>query len=55
MSNPDTVQRQPQTSDYIFPYNPRSICTAFTRACQVLGILDLTFHEMRHEATQPPV
>jgi integrase len=44
------VERQPKTSDYIFPYNCRSICAAFTRACQVLGIHDLHFHDMRHEA-----
>jgi integrase len=44
------VERQPEVSDYIFPYNSRSICAAFTRACQVLGIHDLHFHDMRHEA-----
>ena len=35
----------------IFPYNPSSVSTAFTRACQSLGIKDLTFHDMRHAAT----
>lgn len=35
----------------IFPYNPRSAGTAFTRACQALGIKDLHFHDLRHEGT----
>lgn len=47
----EIVQRQPRTSSRIFPYNPRSVSTAFTRACQLLGIADLTFHDLRHEAT----
>ena len=45
------IQRQPRTSEYIFPYNSRSIQAAFTRACQILGIQDLHFHDCRHEAT----
>jgi integrase len=38
-------------NEYIFPYNPRSIGAAFTRACKFLGIRDLHFHDLRHEAT----
>jgi len=34
----------------IFPYNARSVSTNFTRACAKLGILDLRFHDLRHEA-----
>lgn len=45
------VERQPKTSEYIFPYQPKSVCDAFTRACHILGIKDLRFHDMRHEAT----
>ncbi len=45
------VERQPKTSEYIFPYESKSICDAFTRACHVLGIENLRFHDMRHEAT----
>lgn len=45
------VQAQPRTSEHIFPYEPRSIGAAFTRACRVLGIKDLRFHDLRHEAT----
>lgn len=47
----EIVQRQPVTSDYIFPYNPKSVSAAFTRACHILGIKNLRFHDLRHEAT----
>lgn len=33
----------------LFPYNPRSVGTAFRRACCELQIEDLTFHDLRHE------
>nr|WP_298719887.1 site-specific integrase [uncultured Steroidobacter sp.] len=45
------IEHQPKTSEYIFPYDPRSVSAAFTRACHVLGIQDLRFHDLRHEAT----
>jgi integrase len=45
------AQTQARMSEYIFPYDPRSISAAFTRACHVLGIKDLRFHDLRHEAT----
>jgi integrase len=45
------VKSQPRTSEYIFPYDPNSVSAAFTRACQLLGIQDLRFHDLRHEAT----
>jgi integrase len=35
----------------IFPYNGRSVGTAFRRACQDLEIVDLHFHDLRHEGT----
>ena len=35
----------------IFPFNPKSIGAAFTRCVQFLGIDDLHFHDLRHEAT----
>jgi integrase len=47
----EIVERQPVTSEYIFPYNPKSVSAAFTRACHILGIVDLHFHDLRHEAT----
>jgi len=37
--------------DRIFPHNHRSAGTAFTRACAMLGIVDLHFHDLRHEGT----
>ena len=35
----------------VFPYNSRSVGTAFRRACRKLKIQDLHFHDLRHEAT----
>lgn len=37
--------------DRVFPYNGRSLGTAFRRTCRELGIEDLHFHDLRHEAT----
>jgi integrase len=45
------VARQPRTHERIFPYNAKSVSAAFTRACKILGIKDLRFHDGRHEAT----
>lgn len=33
----------------LFPFNADSISTSFTRACAILGIEDLHFHDLRHE------
>ena len=35
----------------IFPYNGRSVGTAFRRQCRDLKIEDLRFHDLRHEGT----
>jgi integrase len=35
----------------IFPYNSRSVGTAFRRGCRELGIEDLHFHDLHHEGT----
>jgi len=45
--------RQPRMAgeDRIFPFNSKSIGSAFTRACIRLAIEDLCFHDLRHEAT----
>jgi integrase len=40
-----------QNGGRIFPYNSRSTGTVFRRACKELGIRDLHFHDLRHEAT----
>jgi integrase len=45
------IKRHEKTDDQIFPYNERSISTAFTRACQKLKIDNLHFHDLRHEGT----
>ncbi len=37
-------------NDRVFPYNGRSVGAAFRRACQELKIVDLHFHDLRHEA-----
>lgn len=46
----DIVQRQPRIDDRIFPYNAKSVSAAFTRACHMLEIEDLRFHDLRREA-----
>lgn len=45
------VQKQAMTCEYIFPFNEKSISSAFTKACKRLDIEDLRLHDMRHEAT----
>lgn len=37
--------------DRIFPFNSKSVGTAFRRGCAELEIADLHFHDLRHEAT----
>ena len=43
------IMTMPKGATEIFPYNCRSISASFTRACKVLGIADLHFHDLRHE------
>ncbi|OON41627.1 integrase [Izhakiella australiensis] len=45
----DIVQRQPKTSDLIFPYNSRSVSVGFQRVRNALGIKDLRYHDLRRE------
>lgn len=47
----ELVKKQPTVSPEIFPYDANSVGTAFTRCCAALGIKNLTFHDLRHEAT----
>lgn len=44
------IQRQPRTSERIFPYSSATVSTIFARACNALGIVDLRFHDLRHTA-----
>lgn len=37
------------TAPEIFPFTPDAITAAFTRACKILDIDDLHFHDLRHE------
>jgi len=37
-------------TERVFPSNGRSVGTAFRRCCRELGIVDLHFHDPRHEA-----
>jgi hypothetical protein len=46
----EIVECQPDSDPFIFPYDPRGVSSAFTEACHVLGIPDLHFHDLRHEA-----
>ena len=43
------VEMMPRRSEHIFPYEPDTVCEAFRRACKTLGIVDLRFHDFRHE------
>lgn len=43
------VLSMPRSGPFIFPYKADAISAAFTRACQMLGIDDLKFHDLRHE------
>ncbi len=37
-------------ADSLVPCNGKSVSAAWTRACKVLRIKDLRFHDLRHEA-----
>ena len=43
------TQQKGKRKGTIFPHNGESISTAFTKACKMLGIKDLHFHDLRHE------
>lgn len=46
----DIVMRQPKSKDgRIFPFNEKSFSSIFPRACKELKIVDLRFHDLRHE------
>jgi integrase len=44
------IMRQGITEGRIFPYHEKTISKYFTDACKVLGIEDLHYHDLRHEA-----
>ncbi len=43
------IDVMPRTDERIFPYSGEAISAAHARACAVLGIEDLHFHDLRHE------
>ena len=43
------IESMPKTKPEIFPYSPDAITANFTRACRLLGIEDLRFHDLRYE------
>ncbi|HET8919788.1 MAG TPA: site-specific integrase [Xanthobacteraceae bacterium] len=43
------INSMPRDGERIFPYSTDAISAAFTRACKILGIEDLRFHDLRHE------
>lgn len=43
------IEGMPKKKPQIFPYTTDAISTNFTRACKLLGIDDLHFHDLRHE------
>lgn len=45
------IDSVPMKPGAIFPYNHRSVSSSFTKACAFLGIIDLHFHDLRHEGT----
>lgn len=45
----EIIERQPRTSEYIFPYNEATFSSIFPRACKTLGIVNLRWHDLRHE------
>lgn len=43
------LKKVPRTDERIFPYDPKTVGGRFTKACQLLEIKDLRFHDLRHE------
>lgn len=45
------ILQQPRNGPLIFPLTAKAMSANFTRSCKLLGIQDLHFHDLRHEAT----
>lgn len=43
------IETMPRTKREIFPFKADAISASFTRACKMLGIEDLHFHDLRHD------
>jgi len=46
----EIIQRQPRVDERVFPYLANGISGQFRKMCKRLGIKDLRFHDLRHEA-----
>jgi integrase len=44
------IEAQPRTDARIFPYTAPVVSTIFSRACKIICVTDLRFHDLRHEA-----
>lgn len=44
------IRVMPRISKFIFPFDPRSVGAAFRRHREKVGVVDLRFHDLRHEA-----
>lgn len=47
----ELLEQLPRTAKQVFSTKPDSVSQAFNRACKRVGITDLRFHDLRHEAT----
>lgn len=45
----EIINSLPKIDARILPYNSESVSASFERACKRLGIVDLRFHDLRHE------
>lgn len=45
----DIIKRQVRQSGFIFPYKTGSISAAWSRACDLAGVNDCHWHDLRHE------
>lgn len=43
------IKAMPRQVEQIFPYSTDAISAGFTRACKLLGITNLHFHDLRHD------
>ncbi|WP_090261180.1 site-specific integrase [Pseudomonas panipatensis] len=43
------IETMPEACDEIFPYNSDSVSASWTRACKIVGVEDLHFHDLRHD------
>ena len=43
------IRSMPRPAEEIFPYGTDAIGSSFTKACRLVGIEDLHFHDLRHD------